>query len=352
MIDDLTLDQGWDIVRRSGLSFERLVDMPGVWDEVLAKCDYVPVSYIQSMVLYQSAYMANAFDRYLDLSMIVYWDNVPVGCWPLNTRRTGESWVCGSNATAVNSPLFMEDLPEKTRKSILNGCFATVESLCRKTGQDIWRSEGSVRESGVDLWHRNVMERGGEVRVTHELFVDMSQSVDSIRSGFRKSYKPLISKGSRLWQCRVLAQECGEAFQEYRELHRRVAGRVTRSPETWALQESTIATGDAFLVELRDDGRRMVGGGLFYTSGTEGLYAIGVYDRNLFDQPLGHLVQMRAIEHMKELGLRWYKLGARPYLTDEPVPTEKEVAIGHFKEGFATNFFLKVHAVCTVPSSD
>ncbi len=84
---------------------------------------------------------------------------------------------------------------------------------------------------------------------------------------------------------------------------------------------------------------QMVGGGFFSTSRDEGQYSVGAYDRSLFDKPLGHVVQYRAIEEMRGRGIRWYKLGARPYLSDIPIPTDKEMSISDFKQGFASHIF-------------
>ena len=81
----------------------------------------------------------------------------------------------------------------------------------------------------------------------------------------------------------------------------------------------------------------MVGGGFFDHTAFEGRYAVGVYDRGLFEKPLGHVVQQLAIEKMKSLGLKWYKLGDRSYSVGEEGVTQKEIDISKFKEGFCTN---------------
>ena len=47
------------------------------------------------------------------------------------------------------------------------------------------------------------------------------------------------------------------------------------------------------------------------------------------------------MERMREKGVRWYEIGDRFYDTD-PGAYEKLLAIGHYKEGFATHFFPKV----------
>ena len=83
----------------------------------------------------------------------------------------------------------------------------------------------------------------------------------------------------------------------------------------------------------------MVGGGFFRISCDEGVYSVGAYNRDFFDQPLGHVVQYCAIEEMKNRGIRWYKIGLRHYPTEVPSPTDKEIQIGEFKQGFASHLF-------------
>lgn len=83
----------------------------------------------------------------------------------------------------------------------------------------------------------------------------------------------------------------------------------------------------------------MVGGGFFQVTRDEGVYAVAAYDRALFDKPLGHAVQYRAVEEMKNRGIRWYKIGARPYPGDQPPPSAKELRIAEFKQGFASHIF-------------
>jgi FemAB family protein len=160
-----------------------------------------------------------------------------------------------------------------------------------------------------------------------------------IKAQFRKSYRPLVSSGLRTWRVFEMTGADEPRWQQFRDLHAHVAGRVTRSAQSWEHQYQSICTGDGFLIYLLDGADRMVGGGYFQTSRDEGVYAVAAYDRALFDKPLGHVVQHRAIEVLKERGARWYKIGARPYPGETPVATSKELSIADFKQGFATHFF-------------
>lgn len=226
---------------------------------------------------------------------------------------------------------------------------AVLDALAGELNLTQWQGTQSPRDQGLDLWHRTVVERSAQCRVGHELYVDLSLDVEMIRGNFRKSYRPLIHKGQKLWKtCTYVKEVPSDTFSEFRELHRKVAGRVTRPIETWNIQEQAIRSGEAFLVTLRNSDDEMVGGGLFHVSKDEGAYAIGAYDRNLFDLPLGHVVQMAAIEQMKQLGLRWYFLGNRSYPGDIRPPTDKELSISHFKEGFATHLFAQFQTLVPV----
>jgi lipid II:glycine glycyltransferase (peptidoglycan interpeptide bridge formation enzyme) len=61
------------------------------------------------------------------------------------------------------------------------------------------------------------------------------------------------------------------------------------------------------------------------------VYWTGVYDRSLFPKPLAHYGIWLAMERAAERGMTTLELGEVP-----ETGTEKEIAIGRFKKGFAT----------------
>jgi hypothetical protein len=69
-------------------------------------------------------------------------------------------------------------------------------------------------------------------------------------------------------------------------------------------------TGNAFFVSVNDiQHLNLLGGSQFQVIQHEGIYSIAAYDRSIFDKPLGHASQNLAIEYMKSLGLKLYRLG-------------------------------------------
>ena len=126
-------------------------------------------------------------------------------------------------------------------------------------------------------------------------------------------------------------------------MHANVSARETRSLQTWLMQYEDIKNNRSFLIWLRDKSGKLVGGGYFDITSDEGLYDCGAYDRSLFSMPLGHVIQDRAIEELKKLGCKFYKIGRLHNKYDVPPPTEKEISIAKFKKGFSTLIFPKYY---------
>ena len=101
---------------------------------------------------------------------------------------------------------------------------------------------------------------------------------------------------------------------------------------------SVIFPRTSFLIALENN-KKLIGGGLFLCSRDECEYSTAAYDRNLFDKPIGHLVQKMAIKKMIDRGIKWYRIGDKALETNEIKPTEKDYSISLFKEGFSSNIF-------------
>jgi FemAB family protein len=264
-------------------------------------------------------------------------------------------WQLSSHEAPVRPPLLCASLPDRVEKRLVSECFELLAALASRLGVTELTTVECPRDGRFGLFHQAQMERGARITTTHMLAVDLGLDLESIRGNFRKSFRPLVTKGLATWSSDVVGGTRTPVWEEFQTLHREVAGRITRGIETWDLQHEALARGEAFLVSLRDKStRRLVGAGYFNVSRTDGLYSVAAYDRSLFQLPLGHVVQYRAIEHMKSLGLGWYWLGARPFPGDEPVPSEKESQIAAFKQGFATHvlpvFTLRGPAASSAPA--
>ena len=336
MVDDF-LDSAISAVN---LIAVRRIRSKGLWGEVYGSLAYQSVSYAEEVLDYQLAYQQGHGGSWQDISLIIYGDKKPIALWPLSfSIKEGRSML-SSQGLPVLPPVFVENFPPISRKRIIKACQNLANAIAVNAKLDFWESRESFEASlGLSDWHTEAMVRNAVCRLRHELYIDLRQELVEIKKNFRKSYKSLVVSGLRLWTVGVLDSICDNIWEDFKRLHLQVSGRVTRSDETWAIQHQHIKAKRAFLVWLKDSYGKMVGGGFFNYTNMEGAYAVGAYDRSLFDKPLGHVVQYRAIEELKKRNVRWYKIGDRPYTSDVPTPTAKEISIGEFKNGFAMHVF-------------
>jgi FemAB family protein len=311
------------------------------WAVATAALAYTPVAYSLHSLEYQQAYHSQLGGLWTDLSIALRHDGKAIGIWPLTLSEFGGTASVSSQGLPILPPLFASGTPAKIQKRLISKMLSALEELCVVHNINHWTSHvpfDGTSAAMVGEWHHQIMANGGRGQLLCDLYVDLSLDIEDIRKHFRKSYKPLISLGLRTWTVQIVSNSDKAAWHAFKELHKKAAGRITRSDDTWALQLAAIEVGDAFMVALRDHSGDMVGAGFFAITRHEASYSVGAYNRDLFDKPLGHVVQQAAIEEMKRRGLRWYHIGRRPYPNETPGPSPKELSIGEFKQGFATNF--------------
>ncbi len=325
-----------------------------LWEETCTKLQYFPITYLGSFIDYQLAY-SKAGSEYgrtdndlTDVSMILIHDDEPIGIWPLSLSQDQNVNNISSYGCPILPPLYVKGTSEKIVKRSTRSCVAVLKAYqSENPAVEKMNIESGYFFLGLNEWHRCLMENNAIVNLKHELYIDLSLDLQSIKSGFRKSYKSLLNSGEKEWETGLINDKNIEVsktvWNDYRKLHVSISGRETRSRKTWDMQYQLIADSHAFLVYLRNQNQELVGGGLFTTTKDEGIYSVGVYDRSLFDKPLGHVVQWNAIHEMKRRGVKWYHIGRRYYPSDDPQPTEKEMSISFFKEGFSTHLFSQFH---------
>lgn len=314
---------------------------PEKWDRTLSELRYIPVAYSPASIDYQLAYQRGHGGEWSDISLVLLHDQRPCGVWPMSFSVKDDRSSVTSHGLPVLPPLFVTGLPDRSRKGIVQNCLRAWEEICvaNEISPRVSIESFVGSEAGLSEWHDQSLRNGAQATLRHELFVDLSLDLDAIKARFRKSYRSLITSGTRTWRVGTMTSSDPSTWSEFRELHLQVSGRITRSADSWDLQHRAIVQGDAFLVFLRDSEDKMVGGGFFSTTRDECAYGVGTYDRSLFEKPLGHVVQYCAIELMKARELRWYKIGQRPYPSEQPRATDKEFSIAEFKQGFATHLF-------------
>lgn len=334
------------LIQRSQLDAELRADCANEWSDLVDQNSDVPSFYLENEVDYQIAVFNYLSKSSTDISLILYHDNSPCGVWPLALDTCDKEPLKSINnqyGGIILPPLFANNFPKKSERKVIKSCMEFLNKLLVASGGECWRTNDASLDGYVSQWYQIALEKGAMLdKVSYEMHLDVSMSVDEIRKCIRKSYRPLISSGEKNWTASVMDQYCEDTWNKFRTLHKTVTGRVTRSVDTWNIQHQAIKNGNAFLVYIVNSEGIMVGGGVFVTSGYQCHYSVGSYDRRLSDQPLGHMVQYQAILTMKEKGIKMYYLGDRFYRENLPFVTKKQVDISHFKQGFSSKIFPRI----------
>jgi FemAB family protein len=338
------------------------------WQAVLAARPEQPVGYDLLHCAYQHAYFASAFAdasgnafanasanasaNYRPLDCLILWHDKVVGVWPLALfGHTGE-WHLSSHingASGISPPLLLAGLSEKQEKTIARAWLGALARLCENFGVASLEligaplGDSSNGKAQLPYWHSLAMMQGAQLSGRHRLVADLQTTATAYHQQLRKSYKALINKARKLWQVSIDTAGDAEKFAAFQGLHEQVAGRQTRPASTWQAQFDAILTGAAYALYLHDSAGELVGASLFNRSRDEAYYAVGVYRRELFDQPLAHLSLDEAIRFARQQGLQRCILGTRAYPGDAQPPNAKEEKIAFFKEGFASG--LQMQAV-------
>jgi hypothetical protein len=182
---------------------------------------------------------------------------------------------------------------------------------------------------------KGCVNRGARAEVVQHGICDLSLDEAAFRRHIRKSFQSLLNTGRRMMRLAYFnaANPDLSLFEAYRAFHSQVAGRVTRSDESWRAMFELIVSGRGELALGYLGGDELVSGTMTFDGTEIAYYASGVYDRTRFDKPLAHFPLYDAIMRSGNRGLRYFDLGSLPA---RDAVSDKEYNIGYFKRGFAT----------------
>ena len=345
-MSELTLRDIKKIIVNVGLDAEYRVESKFKWADVINQAENVPVFFMEHYVNYQTVIFNHLSDSSKDISLILYNDKRPCGIWPLVFDIKNKEPIKSINnhyGGIVIPPLFIKNFPKKSQRKVIKKCIEFLNELLVASNRKYWRTNELSLNGDISQWNQILLEMGAILdKVNYEMFVDLSLPIKQIRSSIRKSFRPLVSSGLKNWNVTVMDKYNEKSWNKFIKLHKKVAGRVTRSIESWNIQHEAIRSGDAFLVYVSSRKGDMVGGGYFDMSDQYCNYSVGSYDKDFSHEPLGHMVQYQAILTMKEKGKKIYYLGDRFYKEDLPSITKKRVDISYFQQGFSSKVFPRM----------
>lgn len=304
------------------------------------KENQAPYFYYSDSVEYQSEYRKYYEPNLKDATILFEWQGKIIGVWPLSIVPGDKKTLVSSQGTNILIPIFIKDLDSNIDKKIAKELINLIIEL-----EENEYSFNSFRKintfnNSINNFERRLLENGYYSTINYSLNIDLTLSLEEIKTGIGSNFKNLINKSLAKWNYNITdinnIDENQSTWQAFRELHFKEAGKRTRSDLSWDMQHSSIKAGDGMLISAIDESGEYIGGSLFLFSPFEGIYAVSVYRRNLPNIPVGHGIQWLAVQKLKELNIQNYRLGEWILPKDLKNYDKKNQNINFFKENFAS----------------
>ncbi|NQZ06905.1 MAG: hypothetical protein HRT35_07060 [Algicola sp.] len=191
----------------------------------------------------------------------------------------------------------------------------------------------------VSAFCRRLLSKGALPSTQYQQVIDLTWPEEELLPGMRKIYRANVRWGEANMSYRLLTADNVKPneIEAFRQLHIEVAGKETRSTNSWALQQQMIEQGEGFAIYGYLE-ERLVATGLFVYNQHTCYYGVGAYARDLFDKSISHALVWRGILQAKAMGCTQMIMGdahfgqiAKP---DGHLPADKDLTISHFKQGF------------------
>jgi FemAB family protein len=314
---------------------------PELWDELLRND---PLQYPLGFPMDQEYSRAYAPDvPYRDLSMIAVVEDQPVAGLQITAHRTGDSAKIdfyGRLALLRLNSNASRAARERAQRALANAFTDLYQGLNTPSFQFLEMSDQGCLSGFAEC----LLDEGFSASPVYKQVIDLTKGEEELRRAVRKSNKPHINWGEKTLSILIYDHSniTPDTIEQFRQLHITVAGRETRSSESWHVQYREIMEKQAFLITGRLDGQ-LVTAALFLHSPLYCYYGVSASIREMFDKPLSHAVLWRSILEAKQRGCRLYEMGELVDLYPLGY-SDKEKNIADFKRGFggATHVQLRI----------
>ena len=217
------------------------------------------------------------------------------------------------------------------RSVVLKAAFEEIDRVAADLGvREVRVAEAGLAGEISDVGQLCIARQAAPTLLMSAM-ADLTADEAALSRHVRKSYKSLINWGRRELTLRYVNAETPDRslYDAFKDLHRVVAGRVTRSQASWDAAFDWIRWGHAELA-LGYMSDALVAGTMFRDGDRTTRYTTAAYDRSRFDKPISHWPVFDAMLRGKSRGCQLADLGQVPAFGSVDA---KAYQIGQFKKG-------------------
>ncbi|MBP6104561.1 MAG: GNAT family N-acetyltransferase, partial [Gammaproteobacteria bacterium] len=225
------------------------------------------------------------------------------------------------------------DEKNKKNKALCTDLLNYIESLAKQYKCEAIIIKDSLESGTLTTLGEKLFNDKYKSKLTFEMDIFYKDfSAEYFHKSLRKSYKSLVNWGRNNLEVLYVNRDnhCLKTFRAFQYFHFKIAGRKTRSDESWKAQYDILEQGMGELALAYYQGN-LVAGSLFADYGDTSIYFTGVYERDLFDFGVSHFLLYDGILRSYERGnTSKFSLG----YFDTDIQDPKWYNIQFFKKGF------------------
>lgn len=186
----------------------------------------------------------------------------------------------------------------------------------------------------------NISEKPNLYEVIIESYIDLTKSASEIRNNFSKGHKHILKKEYPSLKYEIINYQNYKKDQvlEMMNLHKVVAGKITRSIETWKINEEMILNKMGFLIRVSENDNLISYSFIFYNK-EDALYFSSCTLREKFSKfkNITHKSIWESINFLKNQNCKNFYLGVTKTLFSKKNIDQKRKNIERFKSSFGGN---------------
>ena len=187
----------------------------------------------------------------------------------------------------------------------------------------------------------NEVEKISKKKFSNEIvvenYIDLNKSLDEIRKNFSKGHKHILNKDYKdlIYEVFDYKNYTKNQIEEMRELHKKVSGKVTRSLESWKVNEDMILNKKGFLVKVKENDK-LISYSFIFKNFEEAIYfsSCTLRDKFITYKNITHKSIWKCISYLKDSNCKKFHLGISKTLYSKKNIDQKRKNIERFKSSF------------------
>jgi len=182
-------------------------------------------------------------------------------------------------------------------------------------------------------------------KISNIKYIDLNLNVDDIKKSFKKGLKHLINKDYPSLSYLIIDKEnYNNHIINMKNMHQEVSKKITRSDETWLINEKMIKLNKGFLVQVSDK-KNIISYSLFFSNGWEAIYFSSCTLKEYFKiyKNITHKSIFEAIKYLKKTKFKNLTLGETKIIHSNQIISDKEKNIFTFKSSFGGEIYTRYY---------